>query len=140
MRIFGPRETVEHFVEGVQGALRTLNVVDSEDLICGLRSLEPHSKAPKLNEAPSAHHHLVYAIRGTGTVSNGEYYEKVNPGSFALFEHGERPYYQTGDAELVVLEVAWKPATRRIAPVPVPSAAPAALRSAAATPAVYDEI
>jgi hypothetical protein len=109
MRIIAPKDGIEQTIEGAAGVLKTLNIIDEASIVCGLRHVGPNAQAPKPSREASPHHHLVYALQGWATVSNGEYYEKLQQGMFALFTDGERPHYRTGDQDFLALEFAWAP-------------------------------
>ena len=118
MRVFNIRDAVEDHVEGFGGALKALHVVQDPDFLCGMRTVGPGTRIPRPNGPPSPYRHMLFTVKGSGTVSNGEYYEKVTAGTFVLFEAGERPAYQTYDEELVVLEVAWSPSRAKTQAMP----------------------
>lgn len=108
MRIFTSYDKMAEDVDGSEGAMKALDFVGEEDLKCGLRTIQANA-SPKVVANQGRLRRLIFVLKGSATITNGEYYEKITPGTFVLFEADEKPYYQTGDDELQVLEVAWAP-------------------------------
>lgn len=108
MRIFTSYDKMAEDVDGSEGAMQALDFVSEEDLQCGLRTIRPDSN-PKVVPNEGTLRRLVFVLKGSATITNGEYYEKITPGTFVLFEPGEKPFYKTAEDELQVLEVAWAP-------------------------------
>lgn len=123
MRAVDYREMDQRTVEGIKGNLTAVDVVSDEAFGVGLRVIPPNSKVPKPGLPYAPGKRVLFVLRGTGTVSNGEYYEKIGAGKFVLMDEGERPNYATQDEELVVLEMRYHEGGR-VMPTTVTSAIP----------------
>lgn len=123
MRILNHDNLETRVVEGVKGSMQSLDVVGDESFGVGIRVIPAHSKVPK----PGIPHHrgrrVLFVLRGTGTLTNGEYYEKLSAGQFAVLDDGEVPSFMTQDDELVVLEVR-QDASGKIVPPTMATAVP----------------
>lgn len=105
MRVLEYTDLEQRVVEGTKGNLTALEVVSDEAFGVGLRVVPPHSKVPKPGLPYARGRRVLFALRGHGTVSNGEYYETVAAGKFVTLEDGESPSFATQGEELVLLEV-----------------------------------
>lgn len=105
MRILDYTDLEQRVIEGVKGNLTALDVVGDESFGVGLRVVPPHAKVPKPGTPFARGRRILFALRGTGTISNGEYYEKLIAGKFVVMEDGEVPNFATQEEELVVLEI-----------------------------------
>jgi len=140
MRILDYTDLEQRVVEGIKGKMTVLDVVGEEALGVGLRVVPPNSKVPKPGVPFAKGRRILFALRGSGTVSNGEYYEKVVAGKFVTLEEGETPSFTTVEDELVVLEVRYN----ELGNVTPPTLAVAIPMSADSTPApkltTYDSV
>lgn len=116
MRTLDYQQLEQRVVEGVKGTLTALDVTNDETFGCGIRSVPPNSKVPKPGSPYARGRRVLFVLRGSGTVSNGEYYEKVTAGKFIQLDDGEHPTFMTQDDELVVLEVRWNPLGKVLPP------------------------
>jgi quercetin dioxygenase-like cupin family protein len=105
MRILDTAALEPRVIEGVKGTMMAMDVVGEEGLGVGVRVVPPHSKVPKAGAPYARGRRVLFVLRGSATVSNGEYYEKIAAGKFVVMDDGEAPSFATGDDELVVLEV-----------------------------------
>lgn len=105
MRILDYTDLEQRVVEGIKGKMTALDLVGDEAFGVGLRVVPPNSKVPKPGLGYARGRRILFALRGSGTVSNGEYYEKVVAGKFVTLDAGENPSFTTLDDELVVLEI-----------------------------------
>lgn len=116
MQILDYQNLEERIVEGLRGTLRALDVTNDETFGLGLRVIPPNSKVPKPGSPYAKGRRILFVLRGTGTVTNGEYYEKVVAGKFVQFGDGEHPSFMTQEDELVVLEARWNPSGNILPP------------------------
>lgn len=130
----------QRVVEGVKGTLTALDVTNDETFGCGIRVIPPNSKVPKPGTPYAKGRRILFVMRGSGTVTNGEYYEKVAAGKFVQLEDGEHPTFMTQEDELVVLEIRWNPLGRMLPPT-VAITMPMTVDATPRTPRVtsYDE-
>lgn len=131
MRILDYTDLEQRAIEGLKGKMTALDVVSEEALGVGLRVVPPNSKVPKPGVPYAKGRRILFALRGSGTVSNGEYYEKVVAGKFVTLDAGEVPNFTTGDEELVMIEIRYN----ELGNVTPPTLAVTIPMSADATPA-----
>lgn len=139
MRVLDYSNLEHRVVEGIKGQLTALDVVGEPAFGVGIRVVPPHAKVPKPGLPHAPGRRVVFAMRGTGTISNGEYYEKLIPGKFVLLEDGEVPSFMTQEEELVVLEIR-SDGSGRIVPPTIPVALPLSVDGPAvpSRPTSYD--
>lgn len=116
MQILDYHDLEERVVEGLRGALRALDVANEEAFGVGLRVVPPNAKVPKPGTPYAKGRRILFVLRGTGTITNGEYYEKIGAGKFVTLEDGEHPSFMTQEDELVVLEVRYDASGRVVPP------------------------
>lgn len=105
MRVLDYTDLEQRSVEGLRGTMTAFDVVGSEGLGVGLRVIPPNSKVPKPGLPYARGRRVLFTLRGSGTVTNGEYYEKIVAGKFVTLDEGENPSFTTQEDELVVLEI-----------------------------------
>lgn len=140
MRILDYTELEQRVVEGVKGKMTALDVAGDEGFGVGLRVVPPNSKVPKPGLPYAKGRRILFALRGQGTVSNGEYYEKVVAGKFVTLEDGENPSFTTQEEELVVLEIRYNELGNMVPPtlaVTLPMSVDATPKPRATT---YDQV
>ena len=131
MRVVDYNAMEQRLVEGIKGSLTALDVVGDESFGVGLRIVPAHSKVPKPSTPFARGRRVLFVLRGSGTISNGEYYEKLTAGKFVVLDEAEHPHFATQDEELMVLEARYDPLGKMAPPaltvtVPVPEPRPAA--------------
>lgn len=105
MRVLDHTELDSRAIEGIKGTLTALDVTSDEAFGVGLRIVPANAKVPKPGIPYARGRRVLFVLRGQGTISNGEYYEKIMAGRFVTLDEGEKPSFQTQDEELVLLEV-----------------------------------
>lgn len=141
MRVLEYGDLEQRVVEGIKGNLTALDVVGEPAFGVGIRVIPPHSKVPKPGLPHARGRRILFTLRGSGTLSNGEYYEKLVAGKFAVLDDGEFPGFMTQDDELVVLEIRNDAAARAVPPtiaatLPMTVDAPSAVRPTTS----YDQV
>jgi len=116
MRILDYSDLEQRVVEGIKGKMTALDVVGDEGFGVGVRVVPPNSKVPKPGLPYAKGRRILFALRGSGTISNGEYYEKVVAGKFVTLDEGENPSFTTIEEELVVLEVRYNELGKMVPP------------------------
>lgn len=140
MRILDYEHLEQRVVEGDKGSLTAWDVTNDDLFGCGVRVVPPHSRVPKVGSSFAKGRRILLVLRGSGTITNGEYYEKVVAGKFVQLEEGEKPTFMTQEDELVLLEVRWNPLGKALPPtlaVTMPMSASGSTRPPRVTS--YDE-
>lgn len=134
MRVLEYTDLEQRVVEGIKGTLTALDVVGDESFGVGLRIVPPNAKVPKPGLSYAKGRRVLFTLRGSGTVTNGEYYEKLAPGKFVVLDDGEHPSFMTNDEEMVILEIRHDPMGKVLPPtvaltLPMSVDAPSATRA-----------
>ncbi len=117
MRILDYTNLERRVVEGVRGTLTAFDVTGDEAFGVGLRVVPPNAKVPKPGLPFARGRRIFFVLRGSGTISNGEYYEKIVAGKFVAMDDGELPNFATQEDELVLLEVRYNEQARMTPPM-----------------------
>ena len=139
MRVLEYSNLDQRLVEGVKGTLTAMDVVSEDAFGVGLRVIPSNSKVPKPGTPYAKGRRVLFVLRGSGTLSNGEYYERITAGKFVLLDENERPAYSTQDEELAVLEIRMD-ATGKVVPPTLVASVPTTMDARPARATTYDAV
>ena len=143
MHILDVNSVVGSTVEGSKGSLTAMNAIDEPLFGTRVIIVPPLVKAPKQG-VRLAHRTMLFALQGSATLSNGEYYQKITPGRLVMLDAGEECCFQTEKEKFVCLEVrigpSAPPAPETAQTLAFVAVEPPASEAPKRSQAVYDEI
>ncbi|MHA2297217.1 MAG: cupin domain-containing protein [Candidatus Hodarchaeales archaeon] len=107
MKIINEKEIEPVSAKGSQGEVYLRNIVNTNKIVIGLRTIAPESDIPT---RPHKHEdpHVVYVIKGLAKLSNGQETREVKTGDCIMIESWEEHYFTSGKDEVLLLGVKWK--------------------------------
>ncbi|MEM2943502.1 MAG: cupin domain-containing protein [Methanomassiliicoccales archaeon] len=104
MKIVNAQKMGKTISEGDRGVVVISDVVNEQNIVIGLREIDPKSRVPK---RPHAHalRQVMFVVEGHGVVSNGRESRQFKPGDFLIFEANEEHYFESDDRLVKMVEV-----------------------------------